>query len=131
MIGRWFPRRRSGVACYAADLRVFGRNLDATAALVRKLRNSKQAVLRTITLPNVIPGAEDVVPSFITPEIGVYQNKTLKQYICSAMAKHRRALRRRLPGVQWSRRNAERVRERFAHRVSMLLPEWEGPAGHG
>src|SRR5687768_14992339 len=89
MIGRWLLRRCSSVACYAADLRVFGRNLDATAALVRKLRNSKQAVLRAITLPNVIPGAEDGVPPFITPEIGVYQNKTLKQYICSAMAKHR------------------------------------------
>jgi lysophospholipase L1-like esterase len=77
-----------GEACYAADLRAFGRNLEATAALVRKLRSSKQAVLRAITLPNVIPGAKDVVPSFITPKIGVYQNKTLKQYICGAMAKH-------------------------------------------
>ncbi len=78
----------NGVACYAADLRTFGRNLDATAALVRKLRSSKQAVLRAITLPNVVPGAADVVPPFITPEIGVYQGKTLKRYICSAMAKH-------------------------------------------
>jgi lysophospholipase L1-like esterase len=51
-----------GAACYAADLRAFGRNLDATAAAVRKLRSSKQAVLRAITLPNVVPGAEDVVP---------------------------------------------------------------------
>jgi lysophospholipase L1-like esterase len=78
-----------GVACYAADLRAFGRNLDATAALVRKLRSPKQAILRAITLPNVVPGAEDVVPPFITQKIGVYQNKALKQYICSAMAKHR------------------------------------------
>jgi lysophospholipase L1-like esterase len=49
-------------ACYAADLRGFGRNLDATAALVRKLRNSNKAVLRAITLPNVVPGAKDVIP---------------------------------------------------------------------
>jgi lysophospholipase L1-like esterase len=76
-------------ACYAADLRAFGRNLDAMAGVVRKLRNSKQAVLRAITLPNAVPGAEDVVPPFITSEIGVYQNRVLKQYICSAMAKHR------------------------------------------
>jgi hypothetical protein len=89
MIGRWFPRRRSGVACYASDLRAFGSNLDATAALVRRLRSPKRAILGAITLPNVVPGAEDVVPPFITPEIGVYQNKTLNQYICSAMAKHR------------------------------------------
>lgn len=75
-------------ACYAADLRAFGRNLDKTAALVRELLGPKAAVLRAITLPNVIPGAQDVVPSFITQEIGVYQNKTLKRYICSAMAKN-------------------------------------------
>jgi lysophospholipase L1-like esterase len=39
-------------ACYAADLRAFGRSLDATAALVRKLRSPAQGVLRAITLPN-------------------------------------------------------------------------------
>lgn len=61
----------------------------ATAALVRKLRSPNEAVLRGITLPNVVPGARDVVPRFITQKIGVYQSKTLKQYICSAMTKHR------------------------------------------
>jgi hypothetical protein len=75
-------------ACYAADLRAFGRNLDATAALVRTLRTSNEALLRAITLPNVVPGAKDVVPPFITQEIGVYQNRTLKRYICGAMSKH-------------------------------------------
>jgi lysophospholipase L1-like esterase len=82
-------RRCKGTRCYAADLRAFGRNLDATAALVRKLRSRNKAVLRAITLPNVVPGGRDVVPSFITQEIGVYQNKTLKRYICRAMTKHR------------------------------------------
>jgi hypothetical protein len=77
-----------GEACYAADLRTFARNLDVTAALVRNLRSPKQAVLRAITLPNVVPGAKDAVPSFVTPKIGVYQGKTLKESICSAMAKH-------------------------------------------
>jgi lysophospholipase L1-like esterase len=75
-------------ACYAAGLRAFGRNIDATAALVRKLRNPRQAVLRAITLPNVVPGAKDVVPPFITERIGVYQNNALKRYICGAMARH-------------------------------------------
>jgi lysophospholipase L1-like esterase len=75
-------------ACYAADLRRFGRNLDATAGLVRKLRGRQQAVLRAMTLPNVVPGAKDVVPPFITQRIGVYQNTTLRRYICGAMAKH-------------------------------------------
>jgi lysophospholipase L1-like esterase len=78
-----------GNACYAADLRRFGHNLDQTAALVRKLRRSNQAVLRAITLPNVVPGAKDVVPPFATQEISVYQTRTLKRYICAAMTKHR------------------------------------------
>lgn len=82
-------RTCKGTACYEADLRAFARNLDATAAIVRKLRSSKQAVLRAITLPNVIPGGRDVVPSFITQEIGTYQATTLKRFICSAMTKHR------------------------------------------
>ena len=30
-----------------------------------------------------------MVPRFITREIGVYQSRTLKQHICSAMTKHR------------------------------------------
>jgi lysophospholipase L1-like esterase len=78
-----------GNACYAADLRRFGHNLDQTAALVRKLRRSNQAVLRAITLPNVVPGAKDVVPPFATQEISVYPSRTLKRYICAAMTKHR------------------------------------------
>ena len=77
-----------GAACYAADLQAFGRNLDAAAAVVRKLRGVDQAVLRAITLPNVVPGAKGVVPAFITETISVYQNRNLKRFICSAMAKN-------------------------------------------
>ena len=42
-----------------------------------------------------------------------------------------RALRRCLLSVQRSRRKEERVRDGLAYQVSMLLPEWEGAAGHG
>ena len=76
-------------ACYAADLRAFGRNFDRAAVLVRKLRSPKEAVLRAITLPNVVPGGKGAIPPFITQKIGVYQTKTLKHYICAAMTKHR------------------------------------------
>ena len=76
-------------ACWAGDLRAFGRNFDKAVALVRKLRGSNATVLRAITLPNVVPGAEDVVPPFITGSIGVYQTRTLRKLTCAAMAKHR------------------------------------------
>ena len=82
---RLFGGTCEGEACYAADLQAFGRNLSAMAALVRKLRSSRQAVLRAITLPNVIPGGRDVVPPLITDELGVYQNVMLKKGICAAM----------------------------------------------
>ena len=82
-------RCKGAEGCYGADLRAFGRNLHATTAIVRKLRSPKQAVLRAITLPDVVPGGQDVVPPFITREIGRYQNTTLRRYICAAMAKHR------------------------------------------
>lgn len=78
-----------GTACYAGDLRAFAHNVAATAALVRKLRKPNQAVLRAITLPNVVPGARDAIPPFITRAIGVFQDTKLKQAICSAMAASR------------------------------------------
>lgn len=77
-----------GTACYAADIRSFGRNLDETAAAIRKLRKPNEAVLRAITLPNVVPGAEKIIPPFITHAIGVYQTTTLKKHICGAMTRH-------------------------------------------
>jgi lysophospholipase L1-like esterase len=89
---RWEAGECSGEACYAGDLRAFGRNFDSVVATVRKLRGSKKTVLRAITPPNGLTGAEDVIPPFLKPvatKIGVYQAKTLLQSICAGMAKHR------------------------------------------
>jgi lysophospholipase L1-like esterase len=77
-----------GTACYAADLRAFGRNLDQTSAAIRELRPPNRAVLRAITLPNVVPGAEKIVPPFVTHAIGVFQVTTLRRSICAAMTHH-------------------------------------------
>jgi lysophospholipase L1-like esterase len=77
-----------GTACYAADLRAFGRNLEQAAIAIRKLRARSQTVLRAITLPNSVPGATKEIPPFITPEIGVFQTTTLRKHICGAMNRH-------------------------------------------
>ncbi len=74
--------------CYAPVLAAFGRNFNATVALVLKLRGSKKTALRAITMPNVVPGAQDVIPSSATIDIGLYQAKTLRQKICGAMRTH-------------------------------------------
>jgi lysophospholipase L1-like esterase len=75
----------TGKACYAGDLRAFGRNFRSIAATVRSLRRSKPTVIRAITIPNAIPGAQDVVPSYVTVQIGAYQARTLRATICSTM----------------------------------------------
>jgi lysophospholipase L1-like esterase len=78
-------------ACYAPVLKAFARNFDATVAAIRKLRGSNNTVIRAITQPNVLIGAEDVIPPFLKPvskRIGVFQAKTANRSICEVMAKH-------------------------------------------
>lgn len=79
----------SAEACYAADLREFRGNIELVAALVRHLLESPDVTLRAVTLPNVIPGASDVLPPFATQEVGAYRSKSLRRSICRAMAIHR------------------------------------------
>jgi lysophospholipase L1-like esterase len=90
--GRWEAGKCKGKACYAADLRAFGRNFESTVATLGKLRGSQKTVLRAITPPNGLTGAEDVIPPFLRPvatEIGVYQAETLRNTICATMTRHR------------------------------------------
>jgi lysophospholipase L1-like esterase len=78
-------------ACYAPVLNSFARNFDATVAAIRKLRGSNTTVLRSITQPNVLIGAEDVIPTFLKPvatRIGTYQARTANRSICEVMAKY-------------------------------------------
>jgi lysophospholipase L1-like esterase len=60
---RWQSRACHGKACYARDLKAFARNFDKSVATIAKLRRGKKTVLRAITLPNALTGAEDVIPS--------------------------------------------------------------------
>jgi lysophospholipase L1-like esterase len=83
--------RCRAAACYAPILKSFARNFDATVASIRKLRGSNNAVLRSITQPNGMTGAEDVIPPFLKPvatRVGVYQARTANRSICEVMAKH-------------------------------------------
>ena len=78
-------------ACYARVLKSFARNFDAMVAAIRKLRGSNNTALRSITQPNVLTGAEDVIPPFLKPiatRIGTYQAKTANRSICQVMAEH-------------------------------------------
>jgi hypothetical protein len=76
-----------GKQCYVSVLRRFGRNFDAIVARVRALGQGPTAV-RAITVPNALPGAESVIPSFITPAISLYQATTERQIVCQAMKQY-------------------------------------------
>jgi lysophospholipase L1-like esterase len=78
-------------ACYKPVLSAFARNFESIVAGIRAVRGPDKAVLRTITAPNVMPGAEDVIPSFLKPvadKIGIYQATTANQAMCQSMSKH-------------------------------------------
>ena len=88
---RWQEGTCHGTACYAADLTAFGRNFAATVAQVRELRGTQKTVLRAITPPNALVGADDVIPPFLKPvaaTIGSYQAERLRTAICTAMRRY-------------------------------------------
>jgi lysophospholipase L1-like esterase len=72
--------RCRGEACYAPVLNSFARNFDAIIVAVEELRRSNKTVLRSITQPNVLTGAEDVIPKFLKP--------IANDAICRSMTKH-------------------------------------------
>lgn len=76
-----------GKACYVPVLHAFGRNFDAIVAEVQALPDSP-TVIRAITLPNALPGAESVIPPFATPEISLYQAATETRIICQTVQKY-------------------------------------------
>jgi lysophospholipase L1-like esterase len=77
--------------CYAPVLKTFAGNFDAILASVRELRGSNATAIRAVTEPNVLTGAEDVIPSFLRPvatRVGVYQARTANRAICRETAKY-------------------------------------------
>jgi hypothetical protein len=74
-------------ACYRPVLEAFARNFDATVAGIRKLRGSNNTVLRSITQPNGLTGAEDLIAPFLKPiatRVEVYVARTANMAICTS-----------------------------------------------
>jgi lysophospholipase L1-like esterase len=72
-----------GLACYRPVMKKFDHNLSAIVENVRQLNPT--ALLRAITLPNPYPGAERIVPPFVTAEISHYEGITQRDIICRVM----------------------------------------------
>jgi lysophospholipase L1-like esterase len=78
-------------ACYDPVISEFASNVDAIAAEIMAIRAGKPTVLRAITQPNVLTGAEDVIPPFlkdIATEVGVYVARGFNKATCDAMTAH-------------------------------------------
>jgi lysophospholipase L1-like esterase len=78
-------------ACYDAVISAYASNIDALAAEIVDIRAGKATVLRAITQPNVLTGAEDVIPPFlkdIATEVGVYVARGFNKATCDAMTAH-------------------------------------------
>ena len=74
----------NGKACYTPVLRTFARNFDLTVKEVHAIAGN-DALVRAVTLPNALPGAERIIPDFVTPEISLYQAGSELRDICSSM----------------------------------------------
>jgi lysophospholipase L1-like esterase len=77
-----------GTACYRPVLAAFARNFDET---VGGIRSSGDAVILAVAPPNVLTGAEDVIPPFLrrhATKIGAFQARTATRAICKVMATH-------------------------------------------
>jgi len=82
-------KRCSGEACYASELRAWARDFEQIVATAASLRGNKATLLRGVTDPNVVPGAEGVVPPFATVKLGLYQARTINAAVCASLKKHR------------------------------------------
>jgi hypothetical protein len=72
-------------------LDAYAENIDAIAAEVAELRDGKPTVLRAMTAPNVLTGAEDVIPPFLAAsatEVGAYEALSERDSTCAAVRQH-------------------------------------------
>jgi lysophospholipase L1-like esterase len=80
-----------GTTCYDPAIEAYAANIDDIAAAIMMIRAGKPTVLRAITVPNVLTGAEDVIPPFlseIATEVGVHQARGFSAATCEAMEAH-------------------------------------------
>lgn len=80
-----------GTTCYNPAIEAYAANINDIAAAIMMLRAGKPTVLRAITMPNGLTGAEDVIPPFlseIATEVGVHTARGFNAATCGAMVAH-------------------------------------------
>jgi lysophospholipase L1-like esterase len=87
----WDAGTCSGTACYQPLLAAYATNIEAVVAKVAELRGGRPTVLRAMSTPNALTGAEDVIPPFLAAsatEVGAFQAVSLRDSTCAAVRKH-------------------------------------------
>lgn len=77
--------------CYRDALATFRSNFADIVGAIADLKGSKPTVLRAVTLPNVVPGAEDVIPAdlvSVAKRLGRSQAVSLRESTCAAVREH-------------------------------------------
>jgi len=77
-----------GTACYAGQLRLWAKDFEQIVAASVALRGSKKTVLLGVTDPNVVPGAQGVVPPVATVALGLFQARTINRTVCTTLRSH-------------------------------------------
>jgi lysophospholipase L1-like esterase len=87
----WAAGRCTGSPCYEDVLAGYEANIDELAAAVAELRGDQPTVLRAVTAPNVLTGAEEVIPPFLADqatEVGVFVARSQLETTCAALRAH-------------------------------------------
>ncbi len=87
----WDAGTCSGTACYEPGLAAYADSIAEVVAVVAELRAGQPTVLRAMTQPNALPGAEDVIPPFLVAsaaDIGAFQSRSLRDSTCAAVREH-------------------------------------------
>lgn len=87
----WAAGSCSGPACYTTITATYARDIDAVAAEIVALRAGEPTLLRAITPPNNLTGAEGSIPDFLrtrSTEIGVLLATANRTATCAAMRAH-------------------------------------------
>jgi hypothetical protein len=75
--------------CYVPVMRRFGENMQAITRDITAAHGAKGLVLRAMTIPNSMTGAETRIPRFLrsvaTP-VGAYQARTERRLVCDAVS---------------------------------------------
>jgi hypothetical protein len=81
-------KKCKGEGCYASALRAWARDYSRIVSAASDLRVKRKTVFRGVTEPNVVPGAQDVIPPFATVKLGLYQARLIQHTVCATMNAH-------------------------------------------